>query len=144
MRGGALALVAVGRLRPGVEADLFAHYNARIRPPIVVTEILEKGSKRQQGEAILTALGSASFVVALDPRGRALDSPGFADALRAWGRVHFVIGGADGLDDAVLQRADVTVSLGAMTWPHLLVRGMLAEQVFRARCIAAGHPYHRA
>ncbi len=136
--------MAVGRLRPGVEADLFAHYNARIRPAIAVTEVVEKGGRRQEGEAILAALAGAGCVVALDTRGRALDSVAFADALQGWGRVHFVIGGADGLDEAVLQRADTTLSLGPMTWPHLLVRGMLAEQVFRARAIAAGHPYHRA
>ncbi len=136
--------MAVGRLRPGVEAELFAHYNARIRPAISVTEIVEKGGRRQEGAAILAALAGAVCVVVLDPRGRALDSVMFADALQEWGRVHFVIGGADGLDEAVLQRADALLSLGPMTWPHLLVRGMLAEQVFRARAIAAGHPYHRA
>ncbi len=136
--------MAVGRFRPGVEADLFAHYNARIRPAITVTEVVEKGGRRQEGEAILAALAGAGCVVALDPRGRPLDSVMFADALQGWGRVHFVIGGADGLDEAVLQRSDTTLSLGPMTWPHLLVRGMLAEQVFRARAIVAGHPYHRA
>jgi len=138
LRGAALALVAVGRMRPGVEADLFAHYNARIRPPIAVTEIAEKGG----AVALLAALPASGFVVALDSAGRALDSVGFAEALQAWGRVTFVIGGADGLDAAVKKRADVTISLGPMTWPHLLVRGMLAEQVYRARTIVAGHPYH--
>jgi len=144
LRGAALTLVAVGRLRPGVEADLFAHYNARIRPSMTVTEVVEKGGRRPEGEAILAALAGAGRVVALDPQGWAMDSVSFADALQSWGRVHFVIGGADGLDEAVLQRANTRLSLGPMTWPHLLVRGMLAEQVFRARAIAAGHPYHRA
>jgi 23S rRNA (pseudouridine1915-N3)-methyltransferase len=136
-------LIAVGRMRPGVEADVFAHYNARIRPPISVTEIAEKHGRRQEGAAILAALPPGGFVVALDPNGDAMDSRAFADALQSWGKVYFVIGGADGLDAAVLQRADISLSLGPMTWPHMLVRGMLAEQIFRARAIAAGHPYHR-
>ena len=142
MRGPALALVAVGRLRQGVEADLFAHYNARIRPPIAVTEVSEKDPRREAA-AILAALPGGAFVVALDPRGRGLDSEGFAAALQGWGKVVFVIGGADGLDPAVRERADAVISLGKMTWPHLLVRGMLAEQIFRARAISAGPPYHR-
>ncbi len=144
MRGPAITLVAVGRLRPGVEADLFAHYNARIRPPIATIEIVEKAGPAAEATALLAALAGASFVVALDPGGRELDSPAFAAALQAWGRLHFVIGGAEGLDERVLARADVSLSLGKMTWPHLLVRGMLAEQIYRARAIASGHPYHRA
>ncbi len=140
--------MAIGRLRPGVEADLFAHYNARLRPPITMIEIPEKGGRAAEGAALLAALTSATFVVALDPAGAAFDSLAFAEALQSWGqswgRVHFVIGGAEGLDRRVIERADVSVSLGQMTWPHLLVRGLLAEQIFRARCIAAGHPYHRA
>ena len=66
----------------------------------------------------------------------AVPSPGVRD-------VCFIIGGADGLDAAVKARANMNLSFGSMTWPHLLVRGMLAEQLFRAQCILAGHPYHR-
>ena len=83
--------------------------------------------------------------MALDLGGRVLDSEAFGERLAGWGRsACFVIGGAEGLDASVLDRADFVLSLGAMTWPHFLVRAMLAEQLYRAQAIAAGHPYHRA
>ena len=90
-----------------------------------------------------------AVVCALDERGKVVSSPDFAARLADWrdaGRadVQFVIGGADGLDRSVLDRADFKLSLGAMVWPHLLVRVMLAEQLYRATSILAGLPYHRA
>ena len=147
-----LHLIAVGRQRDGPEAELFARYNARLRPRFVVSEIPEaRGApaeiKRREGAALLAALPASAFVVALDPGGEAPDSVALARLLERWlgaGRkVCFVIGGAEGLDAAVIARADHVLSLGTLTWPHFLVRAMLAEQVFRARSIAAGHPYHR-
>jgi 23S rRNA (pseudouridine1915-N3)-methyltransferase len=148
-----LRLIAVGRLRDGPEAALFARYNARLRPKLAVTEIAEaRGApaevKRREGAALLAALPAAAFVVALDPAGAAPDSAELARLLERWlagGKpVCFVIGGAEGLDATVIARADQVLSLGRLTWPHLLARVMLAEQVFRARSMAAGHPYHRA
>ena len=104
--------------------------------------------KRRECEAILAALPAASLVVALDQGGEAPDSEELARLLERWlagGRpVCFLIGGAEGLDAPAIARADYVLSLGRMTWPHSLVRAMLAEQIFRARSIAAGHPYHRA
>ncbi len=97
---------------------------------------------------MLAALPEAAFAVALDSGGEAPDSARLATLLERWlglGRpLCFLIGGAEGLDAAVIARADYLLSLGALTWPHLLVRAMLAEQLYRARSIAAGHPYHRA
>lgn len=97
---------------------------------------------------MLAALPARAFVVALDQAGEAPDSVGFSRLLERWlgkGRaVCFMIGGADGLDAAVPRRADARLSPGALTWPHRLARVMLAEQIYRARMIAAGHPYHRA
>ncbi|HUZ62423.1 MAG TPA: 23S rRNA (pseudouridine(1915)-N(3))-methyltransferase RlmH [Acetobacteraceae bacterium] len=148
-----LRLIAVGRLRGGPEAELFARYAARLRPPLDVTEVPEaRGSaaeiKRREGAALLAALPPQAFAIALDLGGTAPDSPGLAQWLVRWaglGRpVCFLIGGAEGLDAAVLARADQAFSLGPLTWPHLLVRPMLAEQLFRAQAILAGHPYHRA
>jgi 23S rRNA (pseudouridine1915-N3)-methyltransferase len=105
-------------------------------------------SKRQEALALLNALPDRALLVALDQGGVELDTSGFAAAVGRWsaGRrpLCFVIGGADGLDAMVLNQADVVLSLGRMTWPHRLVRVMLAEQIFRARAIATGHPYHRA
>ena len=148
-----LHVIAVGRLRQGPEADLFARYNTRLRPKLRVTEIAEaRGApaevKRREGEALLTALPPSAFVVALDSGGNAPDSEELARKLEQWlatGRpVCFLLGGAEGLDAPVIARADYVLSLGRLTWPHFLVRAMLAEQVFRARSIASGHPYHRA
>ena len=148
-----LLLVAIGRIGRGPEADLFARYNARLRPAFAVREIPDgTGSaveiKRREAAAILAAIPAGVLVVALDLGGKAPDSEAFSAQLTRWResgkQVCFVIGGAEGLDAAVIARADHTLSLGALTWPHLLVRVMLAEQVFRAQSIAALHPYHRS
>ncbi len=146
-------LIAVGRLRDGPEAALYARYNARLRPSLTLTEVPEgRGAtaevKRREAAALLAALPDPAFVVALDQGGEMPDSLRFASLLERWlgssRRVCFVIGGAEGLDTPVLARADAALSLGPMTWPHFLVRALLAEALFRARSIAAGHPYHRA
>ena len=148
-----LRVIAVGRLKDAPEAALFTRYADRMRPKLGLTEIPEaRGApaeiKRREGAALLGALPGGAFVVVLDQGGEALNSARLAVLLDRWlasGRpVCFLIGGAEGLDASVLARADVTLSLGALTWPHFLVRAMLAEQLYRARAIAAGHPYHRA
>jgi 23S rRNA (pseudouridine1915-N3)-methyltransferase len=145
-------LIAIGRLRDGPEAALFDRYNTRLRPKLMVMELPEgRGSpselKRREAAALLAAIPRNTYVVAMDIGGQALDSPGLAAKLDMWlvsGRPPcFLIGGAEGLDAAVLERADFVLSFGAMTWPHFLVRAMLAEQLYRARAISAGHPYHR-
>ncbi len=147
-----MRLIAVGRLPRGPEADLLAQYASRIRPVLNVREIAPAtGSpsemRRREGEALLAALEARDIAVALDLGGRTLTSEAFAALLQRWlddgRRPAFVIGGAEGLDEAVTARAAFVLSLGAMTWPHMLVRVMLAEQIFRAQCIASGHPYHR-
>jgi 23S rRNA (pseudouridine1915-N3)-methyltransferase len=143
----------VGKLGRGPEAELFARYNARLRPQLLVTEVAEgRGSaaemKRREAVALLAALPAQGFAVALDLGAPAPDSEAFAALLGRWleaGRpVCFLIGGAEGLDASVIARAEHVLSLGPLTWPHLLARVMLAEQLFRARAIASGHPYHRA
>ncbi len=145
-------LVAVGRLRDGPEAALFTRYNARLRPKLAVTEIAEaRGAaaeaKRRESAALRAAMPAQAFVVALDQGGDAPDSSRLAALLERWlglGRpLCFVIGGAEGLDGDMVARADHVLSFGPMTWPHMLARVMLAEQLYRARAIAAGHPYHR-
>lgn len=148
-----MRLIAVGRLRPGPEAELFARFNMRLRPKLAVIEVAEgQGApleaKRREAEALLAALPTPALTVVLDLGANAVDSDGFARLLERWlGQSRplcFVVGGAEGLDAAVLARADHVLSLGPLTWPHMLVRVMLAEQLFRAQAIAAGHPYHRA
>jgi len=140
-------------MKAGPEAALYAHYVARLRPPPEVTEVPEaRGSpteiRRREGVALLAALPADALAVALDLGGEAPDSEGFAALLARWeeaGRSPcFLIGGAEGLDPAVTARAAHRIALGPMTWPHFLVRGMLAEQLYRAQAIRAKHPYHRA
>ncbi len=148
-----MRLIAVGRLKAGPEAELFARYNARLRPRLEVTEVPEGTGaaaeiKRREGEGLLAALPRDAFAIALDLGGVAPTSEVFAAQLQAWlaaGRKPvFLIGGAEGLPAPVMARADHALSLGALTWPHMLVRVLLAEQLFRAQAIASGHPYHRA
>jgi 23S rRNA (pseudouridine1915-N3)-methyltransferase len=109
-----------------------------------------EGLERTQLEAerILDELPADAKVVALDERGNNLTSREFATQISNWQddscrQLAFVIGGADGLAEDVRRRADKTISFGAATWPHMLVRAMLGEQLFRAASIIAGHPYHR-
>ena len=123
-------------------------------PPPAIVEIEERRSlppeqlKLREGELILGALPAGIPFVALDERGTQWSSRALAKRIAAWrnqggSELVFAIGGADGLHRAVLDRADVILALGSMTWPHLLVRGMLLEQLYRAQQILAGHPYHR-
>ena len=148
-----MRLIAIGRLKPGPEADLFARYNARLRPRLDVTEVPEATGappeiKRREGDALLAALPANAFAIALDLGGTAPTSEALAGQLQAWlaagHKPTFLIGGAEGLPAAVLARAHHTLSLGPLTWPHMLVRVLLAEQLYRAQAIASGHPYHRA
>jgi 23S rRNA (pseudouridine1915-N3)-methyltransferase len=121
---------------------------------VTIVEIEEKrrlppaALKEREAALILAALPSGARLVALDERGEAWTSREFAQRLAAWrdggaGALAFAIGGADGLGGAVIERADAVLSLGAMTWPHFLARGILLEQLYRAQQILAGHPYHR-
>lgn len=148
-----MRLIAVGKQRAGPEAALFERYAARLRPGLAVTEVPEgRGSaaeiKRRESEALLAAVPSGGLVVALDLGGACPGSEGLARLLERWTEAArtpcLVIGGAEGLDAAVLVRATYVLSLGQMTWPHMLVRVMLVEQLYRAQAILAGHPYHRA
>jgi len=152
-------LIAVGKFgkvkgKPSPEQLLFDQYAARPGFPLSLKEVEEKrpieGPERQRREAslLLGAVPAGAYLVALDEAGKTFTSPAFAtwlgqrrdDGVRD---VAFVIGGADGLDPGVREKAGLVLSLGAMTWPHLLVRGLLAEQLYRAHAILTGHPYHR-
>ena len=151
-------LIAVGRLRAGPERDLIDDYLLRFertgRPlglgPVVEHEVEDKKSGGMAAEAELLgrAVPMGAVLVTLDERGRILSSPEFAGMLAGWRdlarEVAFVIGGADGIDPALRARAEASISFGAMVWPHMLVRVMLAEQLYRAATILGGGPYHRA
>ncbi len=149
---------AVGRLRSGPERDLSDDYYTRFdrtgRPlglgPLAEIEVEDKKNLGMAAEAVLLdrAIPTGALIVAMDERGKVMTSPDFADHLARWrdgGQqdVAFVIGGADGIDPSLRARADFAISFGAMVWPHMLVRVMLAEQLYRAATILGGGPYHR-
>jgi 23S rRNA (pseudouridine1915-N3)-methyltransferase len=149
-----IVVAAVGRWKRDPTRALFDAYRQRCRWPIELKEVVaRKGGDAPDVQAdesaqLLAAVPDGAPLIALDARGRALTSGAFADWLAARRddgdrTIAAAIGGADGLTDAVRQRADLTLALGAMTWPHMLVRVMLAEQLYRAQCILDGHPYHR-
>ena len=152
-------LCAVGRLRSGPERELIADYVQRFDRtgralslgPFTEHEVEDKKNAGMGAEAELLAraIPAGAVLVTLDERGKLISSPEFAAQLARWrdgGRqdVAFVIGGADGIDPALRAKADFSISFGAMIWPHMLVRVMLAEQLYRAANILSGGPYHRA
>ena len=153
-----LHVCAVGRLRAGPERVLADDYYARFdrtgRPlglgPVMEHEVEDKKGlgMAAEGELLARAVPAGALLVTLDERGRVMSSPDFAAMLAKWrdaGRqdVAFVIGGADGIDPGLRGQAEASVSFGSMVWPHMLVRVMLAEQLYRAATILAGGPYHR-
>ncbi len=149
-----IRIIAAGRGKRDLAAPLFEEYVKRLPWRVDVTEVEARGRlsaperRKRERRLMDDAWPGAGLAVALDRRGRSLTSEAFAAELQAWQdravpEVAFLIGGADGLDGAVLTRADAVVSLGAMTWPHMLARAMLAEQLYRASAIRSGHPYHR-
>lgn len=152
-----LRLIAVGNRPPEWVAEGFADYARRLPRdmPLELTEVASakrgKGSagraREIEGQRLLGQIGPRDWVVALDERGKTWSTLQLAQKLDDWrmqGRdVTFLIGGADGLDDACRAGADAVLSVSAMTLPHALVRVVLAEQVYRAWSVISGHPYHR-
>ncbi len=136
-----LHIVARGKIGRSPEAELTERYLKRIAWPTKVTELPDRGG--QLPDAV-----SNSVTVVLDERGKPLTSMDFAKKLEGWrdtGRreARFLIGAADGHEKALRDTCDLLLSFGPSTWPHMLARAMLAEQLFRATSILAGHPYHR-
>lgn len=158
-----IVCLAVGRLKPGAESELTSRYFERARKlgrglgfqGFTTVEIAESRAVRaanrmaQEGEALAAQVAGSGRIVCLHAGSSSEDSESFAAALRRDAdagvpRLVFVIGGPDGLSPAVLARADRQLSFGRLTWPHQLVRVLLAEQLYRAMTILSGHPYHRA
>ena len=145
-------LIAVGKQKAGPEAMLFERYNERLRPRLQITEIADgRGDpgeiKRREAAQLLAALPARAQLVALDLDGPSETSEALAARFDTWRTdprpLCFMIGGAEGLNRSVISRADHLMSLGKLTWPHMLVRVMLVEQLFRAQSILENHPYHR-
>jgi 23S rRNA (pseudouridine1915-N3)-methyltransferase len=154
-----VSIVCVGRLRAGPERSLVDDYLTRFDRtgralglgPARVIEVEDRrgGGKSAEAELLKRAVPAGARTVALDERGRQYSSPEFSGVLARWrddgtSEAAFLIGGADGLDPELRDAADLRLSFGAMVWPHMLARVMLAEQLYRSAAILAGTPYHRA
>ncbi len=156
-----ITLAAVGRLKAGPERLLVDRYLERagqtgraLGLTVAVRELPESRAGRadermaQEAAALLSLLPEGARLIALDERGETMGSEIFAARIGTWRDAGlrdlvFAIGGADGHGEALRQRADQKLAFGAMTWPHQIVRLLLAEQVYRATTILTGHPYHR-
>jgi 23S rRNA (pseudouridine1915-N3)-methyltransferase len=157
-----ISIAAIGKLKKGPEHDLVGQYLERAQATgkqiglsgFDISEYVEaRGNNADQRKAdeaklLLSGLEDGAKLIALDERGKSITSPQFSthimqlrdDGCRA---LHFVIGGPDGLDKSVRQRADLVLSFSPLTWPHQIVRALLCEQIYRAITISTGHPYHR-
>ena len=136
-----LHIIARGKIGRSPEAELTDRYLKRIAWPVKLTELPDRGGT-------VPAAAANSVTILLDERGEALSSTAFAKKLEAWRdggkrEARFLVGAADGHGDTARADADLLLSFGPATWPHLLARAMLAEQLFRATSILANHPYHR-
>jgi 23S rRNA (pseudouridine1915-N3)-methyltransferase len=134
-------IVARGRIGRSPEAELVDRYLARVAWPTKVTELPDRGGK-------MPPAGPGTISVILDEKGKSLGSVALAEQIGRWRddgarELRFLIGAADGFGDAERAEADFLLNFGALTWPHMLTRAMLAEQLWRAASILAGHPYHR-
>jgi 23S rRNA (pseudouridine1915-N3)-methyltransferase len=156
-----VTIAAVGRLKAGAERELADRYRERAAAAgrrLGLTfgqiEIAESRAgdaglrKEQEADALLAGLSPGAVIVALDETGRGLTSRDFAERIEKWrdsgiGEVCLAIGGPDGHGKALLGRASLVLALGPMTWPHQIARALIAEQLYRAVTILAGHPYHR-
>ena len=157
-----LTILAVGRLKAGPERDLYERYAERIAAAgkgVSLTFTLREFGESRSGSAasriaeeaaqLAAAIPEGARRVVLDSTGKSVTSAVFSERIAAWRDggdrdLAFVIGGPDGLGATLRDRADLILAFGAATWPHQLVRIMLAEQIYRAVTILAGHPYHRA
>ncbi|MEO1065986.1 MAG: 23S rRNA (pseudouridine(1915)-N(3))-methyltransferase RlmH [Pseudomonadota bacterium] len=158
-----LTLHAVGRMKSGPDQELFTRYWDRLEKtgrsvglgPAIMKELAESRAVRpadrmaDEAQALLKTISTKAHVIVLDERGKHLSSENFAKRIatvRDGGaeEIAFIIGGADGLDQSVRDRADTLIAFGAMTWPHQIVRILAAEQIYRAITILSGHPYHKS
>ena len=146
-------VIAVGQLRNDPCYDLWQNYAKRVNWKLQLHEIEVKKNtpekvKLEQNKQILDKLDNQAYKFILDEKGKALPSRKFAQKIeeiqnQGHTKIQFVLGGADGLTNEVRQKSDFILSFGCQTWPHMLARVMLIEQIYRAQQINAGHPYHR-
>lgn len=141
-----IQLLMVGHLKSGPEKELFQEYIKRLSEKPEITEIGLRQDKPIKAEVYLKHITNKDYVIILDEKGKHFTSAELAnelDKISGYKRVTFVIGGADGIPEAIKAIAKLSIAFGKNTWPHLFVRVMLSEQIYRAQQILSGHPYHR-
>ena len=148
-----IQLLVVGRMKKGAHYDLFQDYLKRMDWTVQIHEIESRHTDQTQihkdeTAQILERINAQAFVVAMDERGKTLPSRRFSERIQSLqnegiSQMQFIIGGADGLSDEIRQRANLLLSFGQQTWPHMLARVMLLEQIYRSQQILKNHPYHR-
>lgn len=151
-----VVIAAIGKFKPSAERELFTAYCKRISWDIELKEIQDtkiqtnaEQRKDREAELLIEAVSGCDRRIALDERGKEITSIAFAHQLQEWRddnnrSIGFLIGGADGHGSRVRETADFSLAFGKMTWPHMMIRAMLAEQLYRAYSIQQNHPYHRA
>lgn len=141
-----MEFITVGKLKNDPLLDVFDDYKKRLACKFTLYE-LEGKTQADQISKIKEKINPSAALIVMDERGKTLSSRNFSIKIEEWfvshGHIQFVIGGADGLGDDIRQKATMLLSFGAQTWPHMMVRVMLMEQVYRAQQISTGHPYHR-
>ena len=142
-----ITILTIGKFKSSPLKPLFETYQKRLERPAELIE-LEASSKQEESELLLKKLPTGSYVIALDEKGKELSSPEFSkklESLQVEGASHFtfLIGGAEGHTSDLKNKANLLLSLGKMTWPHMIVRLLLLEQIYRAQQIIKGHPYHK-
>ncbi|MGY9000295.1 MAG: 23S rRNA (pseudouridine(1915)-N(3))-methyltransferase RlmH [Rhodospirillales bacterium] len=149
-----ITIAAVSRMKASPEKDLWNDYARRLKWNLTIKEVEEKKQlkpaqmKIKEAELLLAALPKDAKFIAMDQNGSAISSIEFAKTIRGWQNdgiqdIAILIGGSNGLDKSILDKAALKIAMGSMTWPHMLARVMLLEQIYRAQCILDNHPYHK-
>lgn len=150
-----ITIISIGKYKNSPEMEIFTSYLKRTPWKIELKELEVKKNasgevlKNLEGELILNSIPENSVIITLDENGKNITSTALAENIRNWqisGKSHFtfIIGGAFGLSDKVKSSSDISLAFGKLTWPHLLIRAMISEQIYRVYTILEGHPYHKA
>lgn len=142
-----IQIIAVGVLKSGPEKALLEQYSKRLSDKLKIIEIDSRQDKQLSASAYLKVMSDKDLIVTLDEKGENLSSRSFAEKLEMLSQtgktINFVIGGADGIPEEIKKLAVFSLSFGKLTWPHLLARALLVEQLYRVQQITRNHPYHR-
>lgn len=146
-------IIAVGKQKKSPELELFNEYKKRLNNQLSLIEVDSHNDKnidivkQKEAKSIIEKIDKNAFIIALDENGKSFSSPEFAEKISNisidYNNINYIIGGANGIDKSVLDLANIKICLGKMTWPHMMVRFLIAEQIYRGHKILVNHPYHK-